>query len=146
MSQNQVRTAVFDLTRLPRRAAWWHPFPAIGGTSRTPRSRVVRAPARTQQTVHVKEGTIGIRRATIDDLDGLQAIDVKAAAGDAERISAIRAYVSDGFVGSNLIRPTSMATRCCYLGISSVETSWNCSWCHRLLGGRGSRRGCCEHS
>ena len=46
----------------------------------------------------MKEGTIGIRRVSIDDLDGLQAIDVMvAAAGHAKRISAIRPYVSDGF-------------------------------------------------
>jgi hypothetical protein len=46
--------------------------------------------------VAVKEGTIKLRRATVDDLEGLHAIDVKAAAGDAERISAIRAYISNG--------------------------------------------------
>jgi hypothetical protein len=47
--------------------------------------------------VAVKEGTIELRRATIDDLEGLQAIDVKAAAGHAERISAIRAHITNGF-------------------------------------------------
>lgn len=47
--------------------------------------------------VAVREGTVEIQRATIDDLEGLQAIDVKVAAGDAGRISAIRAYVSNGF-------------------------------------------------
>jgi hypothetical protein len=46
--------------------------------------------------VAVKEGAIELRRATIDDLERLRAIDVKAAAGDTERISAIRAHVSNG--------------------------------------------------
>lgn len=46
--------------------------------------------------VAVKEGTIELRRATIDDLERLRAIDVKAAAGDAGRISAIRAHISNG--------------------------------------------------
>jgi len=73
-----------------------HPRPGARGHLSDTQIESCGSPARTQQTVHVKEGTIGIRRATIDDLDGLQAIDVKVAAGDAERISAIRAYVSDG--------------------------------------------------
>ena len=45
----------------------------------------------------MREGTVELRRATIDDLEGLQAIDVKVAAGDAGRTTAIGAYVSNGF-------------------------------------------------
>jgi hypothetical protein len=46
--------------------------------------------------VAVNEGSVELRRAMIDDLERLRAIDDRAAAGDAERISAISTHVSGG--------------------------------------------------